>query len=46
MPEFVVDLGSIIVDAEDDTKAKEEVRRIIKESCGGDIVIDQAIRID
>lgn len=46
MPEYIVDLGSIIVEAKDGAKSKEKVRRLIEESNGADVVIDQAVRLD
>lgn len=46
MPEYVVDLGSIIVEAKDSEEAGEKVRRLIDESNGADVEIDQAVRLD
>lgn len=45
MPQYAVDLGTIIVEAEDDIKAKEEARRLIRDSCGEDVVIDQSHKV-
>lgn len=46
MPEFVVDLKSIIVEAKDCTEAREMVIQLIKESNGADVGIDQVIMLD
>lgn len=46
MPEYVVDLCSIIVNAKDDEEAREEAIRLIRDSCGEDVGIDQVIRMD
>ena len=46
MPEYVVDLCSIIVNAKDDEVAREKVRKQIVDSGGRDVEIDQVIRMD
>ena len=46
MPEYIVDLCSIVVNAKDDIAAREKVRELIVDSNGEDVKIDQAIRMD
>ena len=46
MPEYIVDLCSIIVNAKDDEAAREKARELIVDSEGEDVKIDQVIRMD
>ena len=46
MPEYIVDLCSIVVNAKDDIAAREKVRELIVDSNGEDVKIDQAIKMD
>ena len=46
MPEYSVDLGSIIIDAKDGEEARELVRKLIVDSGGRDVVIDQAVEME
>lgn len=46
MPEYIVDLCSIVVNAKDDIAAREKVRELIVDSGGRDVGIDQVIRMD
>ena len=46
MPEYIVDLCSIIVNAKDDEAAREKVGKLIIDSGGRDVGVDQAIRMD
>ena len=46
MPEYSVDLGSIIIDAKDSEEARELVRKLIVDNEGKDVQIDQAIEME
>ena len=46
MPEYIVDLCSIAVNAKDDVAAREKVGEQIVDSGGRDVEINQVIRMD